>query len=103
MTTMTVPQSQIEYKRKVGKSKDKDLWHVKTTGGLHMITDWLGKVVGSGPHRAVARNIAQRFEPDIVWTELSKSDHYDISDFEHLLPQWIEQTNRMREMQNQPR
>lgn len=98
---MNIPSAQIEFKKKVGKAKDKDLWHVKTKGGLHVIVDYLGKVVGSGPHRAVARHIAQRFEPDAVWTELSKSDHYDVSDFQHLLPEYEALTAEMRKLQGE--
>lgn len=96
---MNIPAAQIELKKKVGTAKGKDVWHVKTKGGLHLITDAGGRLLGSGPHRSVARFLAQKFEPDVVFTELSKSDHYDYDDFKHLVPEYEELTERMRKLQ----
>lgn len=98
---MNIPAAQIEFRKRVGKAKGKDLWHIKTKGGLHVIADYLGKVVGSGPHRAVARHITERYEPDATWTELSKSDHYDVQDFQHLLPEYEALTEKLRKMQDE--
>ena len=96
---MQIPSNQIEFKKKVGKSKGKPVFHVKTRGGLHVIADDKGTVLGSGPHRAVARHLAQKFEPDVEWTELSKSDHVDFEAYAHLLPQYEALTERMRALQ----
>lgn len=96
---MLLPANQIEFKKKVGKVKDKAIWHIKTRGGLHVMATDGGTVIGSGPHRAVARHLAQKFEPDATWTELSKSDHVDLEAFQHLLPRYEAMTNQMRELQ----
>lgn len=98
---MQIPTAQIEFKKKIGKAKGKDVWHVKTKGGLHMVTDAQGVLLGSGPHRAVARFLAQKFEPEIQFSELSKSDHYDFDDFKHLIPDAEELTKHMRELQSE--
>jgi len=96
---MNIPASQIEIKKKVGKSKGKDLTYVKLRGGLHMIVDDLGKTVGTGPHRCVARHIAEENDPDLEWTELSKGEHFPVDSFEHLLPKYREITTRLRALQ----
>ena len=96
---MKVPEAQIALKKNVGKSNGGDVTHIKTVGGLHLITNSRGIVLGSGPHRAVARKIASQFDPDIQWTELSKADHVELSAYEHLLPEWESNTRQFRDLQ----
>jgi hypothetical protein len=96
---MQITQNEIEFKRKVGKSGSRDIYHVKTRGGLHVMARSDGTVLGAGPHRAVARHLAQKFEPDAVWTELSKSDHVDVEVYEHLLEKYEDVTIKMRAIQ----
>ena len=96
---MNIPAEQIEFKRKVGKAKGKAIFHVKTLGGLHVMATEGGIVLGAGPHRAVARHLAQKFEPSAEWTELSKSDHLEESAIAHLLPEYQELTERLRALQ----
>lgn len=98
---MNIPATQIEFKRKVGKSKGRDIYHVKTRGGLHVMALDGGRVLGYGPHRAVAKDIAQKMEEDLEWTELSKSDHVEREAYEHLLPKYTELTVRMRALQDE--
>jgi len=94
-----ITQNEIEFKRKVGKSGSRDIYHVKTRGGLHVMARSDGTVLGAGPHRAVARHLAQKFEPDAEWTELSKSDHVDFDVFAHLVPKYEAITVQMRAIQ----
>lgn len=96
---MQIPSGEIEFKKKVGKAKGKDVYHVKTRGGLHVMAMDGGTVLGAGPHRAVARHLAQKYEPGVEWTELSKSDHVDFEAYSHLLPKYETITQRMRELQ----
>lgn len=97
---MSIPAAQIVVKKKVGKSEGKDVTYVKTVGGLHMITDHRGIVIGSGPHRQVARHIAAR-HADIEWSELSKADHLPLEAYQHLLPQYEALTTELRRAQGQ--
>jgi hypothetical protein len=96
---MILPQNQVAFRKKVGKVGTKSIWHIKLKGGLHVMADDAGKVIGSGPHRAVARHLASKYEPDAVWSELSKSDHVDLEAFEHLLPKYEALTKSMMAMQ----
>jgi hypothetical protein len=97
---MKVPTSEIETKKKVGKLGSKGVWMVKTRGGLFLIaTDGGGEVIGSGPHRAVAKAIAQRRNPDLEWTELSKSEWVDPETFAHLMPKYESMTDDLRRLQ----
>jgi hypothetical protein len=80
-----------EKPKKIGTLKDKPVFHLKTKGGLHLLVTQ-GKTgystLGSGPHSAVAKHIALKNEPDILFTELNKADHIDIEAFELLLPKY---------------
>lgn len=99
MEPMNIPAAQIATKKKVGSADGKDLTYIKLVGGLHMITDHKGVVVGSGPHKAVARHIAKRHVENITWTELSKADHLPLEDFQHLLPKYEAITDELRKAQ----
>ena len=96
---MIVPADQIEFKKKIGQSRGSGIYHTKLKGGLHLVSKASGEVLGMGPHRLVARHIALRQDPDIVFSELSKGDHYGIEEFEHLLPEYEEATRRLRALQ----
>lgn len=96
---MNIPESQIVLKKKVGKSKTGDVTYLKTVGGLHLVVNGRGTILGSGPHRAVARHLAQQFDPELQWTELSKSDHVDVAYFQHLLPEYEALTREFRTAQ----
>lgn len=95
---MNIPSSQIQLKKKVGKADGKDITHIKTVGGLHVIVDHKGDILGAGPHKMVARHQAGKYR-DITWTELSKSDHLSIEAYAHLLPEFEALTLEMRKMQ----
>ncbi len=96
---MQIPSNEVEFKRKVGKARGHDIYHLKLCGGLHVMALDTGTILGAGPHRAVARHLAQQFEPEAEWTALSKSDHVDFEVFEHLLPRYEEITLAMRAVQ----
>lgn len=101
---MDVSSKQIKGKPKtVGKSDGKDVQEVHTKGGLAMIIRANGsggfETLGTGPHRAVARAIANKKAPGIKWTELNKSDYVPPDCYEHLLPKYEALTDRMRQLQ----
>lgn len=93
----------VASKKKVGKKGSNPVWEVVTTGGLYV--DILGKgsgfeIIGTGPHRAIARHIAESKIPDIVWNELSKGEDFlPVEEYEFLLPKYIELTDRFRALQ----
>jgi hypothetical protein len=95
---MQVPAEQIEFKKQVGKTKEgRPVWHVKLKGGLHLMVS--NKILGAAPHRGIARHLASQFDPDVEWTELSKSDWLDPSTFQHLLPEYTRLTDQLRATQ----
>jgi hypothetical protein len=100
---MDLNAKQIDEKpKKVGVLKGKPVFHLRTKGGLHLLVTAAGtgyQTLGTGPHRAVARHIAQKHEPEIVWSELSKADHVDISTFALVLPKYEELTEAFRALQ----
>lgn len=93
---------------KVGKLGKKDVYQYKTKGGLYMVgVSKVGgmEILGSGPHRAVARIVAEKEvakkaaeDDELVWTELSKSDHVPPEHYEFILPEYEELTGRMRKL-----
>lgn len=89
----------IASKKRIGKLKESPVFEIVTTGGLWL--NILGKgagfeIMSTGPHRAVARYIAEQRFPGIEFTELSKSDHVDLQDFLFLVPKYEELTDRLR-------
>lgn len=96
---MQIPEAQIILKKKVGTVNGSDVTYIKTVGGLHLMVNNRGNIISTGPHRQVARHLANRYEPDIQWTELSKADHVPLAHYEHLLPEYEALTKQFREMQ----
>jgi hypothetical protein len=93
--------------KKIGLQGKKPVYQFRTKGGLYIVgtpkKNNSGGIefLGSGPHRQVARiiaerNVAQKNEEDIVWTELSKSDHVDPDHFALILPEYEELTQKLR-------
>jgi hypothetical protein len=76
----------------VGKLGNKVLWAVSTIGGLYLVEsrspDGSKAVLGAGSHRAVARMVAKRLQPEIEWTMLEKSQEIDERDVADILPFW---------------
>lgn len=97
---MQIDAKQIDQKpKKVGSVNGKPVFHLRTKGGLHILVMQKGgsyETLGTGPHRAVARHIASRHEPDIVWDSLSKADHVDVSSFAMILPKYEQITEALR-------
>jgi len=97
---MDLSAKQIDEKpKKVGNLHGKPVYHLRTKGGLHILVMQKGghyETLGTGPHRAVARHIAMKHEPEIVWSELNKSDHVDVKAFELILPKYEELTTALR-------
>mgnify|MGYP000904811848 CR=1 FL=1 len=99
---MNLTREQLQYHKKVGKLNGRPVFEIATKGGFHMIVAPKGtgyETLGTGPHRAVARHIAEKTEKEILWTELSKSDWVDPADFADLIPKYEEVTRYIRSVQ----
>jgi hypothetical protein len=75
-----IQEKHIQTKKRIGTLRGQPVVEVLTKGGFYLVvTQKNGALLtlGTGPHRAVARYIAQKREPDMTVMELSKSDHLD--------------------------
>jgi hypothetical protein len=95
---MKVPSEQIASKKRIGSLKGKPVWHYRLVGGLHLVAGINGEPLGMGPHRLVARRLAEQSNPDLTWDELSKADHLEPEVYEHLLGSYEEITSRAHEL-----
>ena len=74
------PEQLAEKPKHIGTLKGHKIFSVATKGGFFMVVEPTGtgfETLGVGPHPAIARHIAQKHEPDIVWSELSKTQTVD--------------------------
>jgi hypothetical protein len=96
---MNIDKKQIkEAPKKIGILKGRDVFQCRLKGGLYVTTS-NGKVLGAGSRAVIARHLAQKYEPDIEFTELSKSEHVDIEAYSMLLPKYEELTKELMELQ----
>jgi hypothetical protein len=97
---MQIDQKHLAYKKQVGTLKGKPVFELATTGGLHvMVSGGAGggfQVISSGPHPGVARYMAEKREPDIQLTELSKSEQIEPYLFLGILPEYEKLTDMLQ-------
>jgi hypothetical protein len=101
---VNLSEKHVKAKKKIGYLKGKPVFALETTGGLHLVLCAKGgdavETLGAGPHRAIARHLARKRHPGLEITELAKSDWVDPACFQHLLPQWEEETDRINQFGN---
>jgi hypothetical protein len=99
---MNIPTSQVKSKKRVGTLHSKPVVELQTSGGLYLLVcSEKGNevnILGSGSHRSIARYIAEKKNPDLVITELSKSDHLELDSYIRILPKYEELTNQLNEL-----
>lgn len=101
---MNINTTQMSMKpQKVGKLKDQDVYETVTKGGLVVLATGngsgkLSKILGVGPHRGVARMVAQKKEPELQVTALTKSQEGDVAYNASLVPEYAAIADRMQGM-----
>lgn len=103
---MDISEKQLASKKRVGKLGSSPVFELVTKGGLHLIVGTKGgkfETLGAGPHRAVARHIAKKREPEIDWNDLQKSDYVDPAHFQFVLPDYEVLTEQIRTAEEQLR
>jgi 5-formaminoimidazole-4-carboxamide-1-beta-D-ribofuranosyl 5'-monophosphate synthetase len=96
---MEVTPNEITYKKKIGSANGGDVLEVATKGGWHMVVVNKGKsfeTLGVGPHRGVARFIAQKKDPTMIIHELEKSEPLFIPT--NMVQKYTAITNRFNEL-----
>jgi hypothetical protein len=101
---MNIEPKQLKGKpRKIGKLDDAEVFEAETKGGLYIVMAKSGKnglkTLGTGSHRAVARNIAEREHPSLRITELSKSESMDAEALRAELPAALVLTRRIQALE----
>jgi len=79
---MVIQQKHIAQKRRIGNLHGQPVIEILLKGGLVLVTsikDGKPFTAGLGPHRCVARFMAEKAEPDLELTELSKSEAGEVS------------------------
>lgn len=95
---MNIRSQEIDSKKKIGTLRGRPVFEIATKGGYHLVCSVQPGGIeyhGSGPHRAVARFIAKKRSPDMLITELSKSDHVEPEHFARLVPQYETMTDQL--------
>lgn len=77
MTVETIDRKHIKSEQRIGTLEGEPVVLYKTHGGFNLVMGRKGgkKVtLGTGPHPALAKVIAKKNAPDMVMTEMSKSE-----------------------------
>lgn len=98
---MDLEAKHIAYSKVIGSLNGDKIVEMATTGGLVMVAVRKNKpeVLGAGSHRAIARLIASKKQPDIRFTELAKGDHVPEEYIRDLLPRYEALTEQIRRAQ----
>lgn len=91
----------ISTKKRVGSLDGHSIFEITTTGGFTMVLmakNGNAETLGAGCHPAIARHIASRSYPDLVFTDLAKGGYVPVSAFEHLLDKYTEVTKHCNEL-----
>ncbi len=94
---MQVRPEEISYTEQIGTLDGTPVFELGLIGGLHIICSKHGPKVeyhSVGPHRAVARHLAKKRRPNILFTALAKSEWVDPVTFQHLLPRYEAMTEQ---------
>lgn len=85
--------------KKIGKTKEGDVFHVATKGGFNIImlkADGQTKMLGAAPHIGIAKYIAKKNaeDKDLVYFELSKGED-QVEVYKHLVPVFEKVTEQL--------
>jgi hypothetical protein len=102
---MHVASNQLKFQPKaIGQMGPNVVLESETKGGLFIVSA-AGKngqlqTLGVGPHRAVARYMAQKDHPAVKITELSKSEVLSKAEIEQMLPKAYELLAKIKEIES---
>lgn len=90
---MDIKDNYIAYKKRIGTFKGSPVTEILLKGGLNLVAimeKGKPKIIGAGPHRAVARWLAQKAEPELEISEspLEKSESVSIKGIQSVEEQY---------------
>ena len=97
---MNIDESEVISRKTVGKLGEDGVVELVTKGGLNLVFAKIkGKIeaLGAGSHKAIARFLARKKEPGIIWSDLNKAEHVPEDAFRHLVPYYTEVTRQYNE------
>lgn len=97
-TIQVTPKQLAGRPKRIGTWKGKDVFEAVTKGGYHLVVGPGCEPYGSGPHRAIARQIALRNSEGMKIDEMSKSESLPPEVFRHLLPKYEAVTAGLRRL-----
>jgi hypothetical protein len=95
---MKIESKDLALRKRVGTLRGRAIIYLMTKGGLHLIIsdDEQGpEILGAGPHPAVARYIAQKREPEILFRDLEKSEEINEETLQFVLPKYEKLTEQL--------
>jgi hypothetical protein len=95
---MNIPRNQISYRKRIGSAGRHSLYGIGVIGGLHIVANDEGEILGMGSHPLMARHIAKKHASDVTFSDMAKSEAIDPRDFADLLPHWESETDRIRKL-----
>ena len=102
MDAINITADQIKSKKEVGILNKMPVYLLTCKGGLQAMVSPQGnkvKYLGVGAHVALARYIAEKNEPTLTWTELSKSnDGITAEMFKEIIPEYEALTKKMNDL-----
>lgn len=99
---MHLEPRQIASKKIVGKRGNYPVWAIATIGGLHMVVGvnkGKAETLAVSSHPGLSKYMAKKRDPELEWTELSKSEDIDPKHFQKQLPIYESLTEQFRKRQ----
>jgi hypothetical protein len=96
---MQIKPQDIKAQKQIGHMEGRPVFQIGLKGGLFLLAT-LNKsgnieIMGSGPHQTVARHIAKKLHPQMVITELAKSEELEERTYVNLVPFYVNLTDRL--------
>lgn len=97
-----LPQ-EISTKKVVGELDGSPVYQLGLKGGLFILAKVKGaqlELIGSGPHHLVAKAVAKKMHPNLVITELLKSEGITEQHYARIVPYYVDLTNKLNSALN---
>jgi hypothetical protein len=94
-----IPAAEVTVRKRIGRAGKRPVYQVSGAGGIHLVVDDDAKILGAGSHPAVARHLARKNSPDVVYDQLEKSEPIDLASIPDAVAQGLVWTDQLRAAQ----